>query len=93
MNQGVILQFANGYGVSMRWGWCNYCDNRDQDDTFVSRKSDTAELAVINADGELIYSEELYDLTGLDHDDVCAYISADEVVDICNRVKCIAKPS
>ena len=93
--QGVMFNFKNGYGVSVRWGRCNYCDNRDQDDTFVPPMSNTAELAVLDPHGDIIPMGEVERLTGLfngDEDGIFAYVSADEVIEVCERIKRIAKP-
>ena len=54
--------------------------------------SNTAEVAVLDPHGDIIYAEGLERSTGLDNDDIFAYIGADEMIEICNRVKSIAKP-
>jgi hypothetical protein len=63
--KGFGMQFANGWCVSVQWGYGNYCDNYDgrggaPDEEYTARNrrlgaqgSNTAECAVFAADGEM----------------------------------------
>jgi len=67
-NNGFTMTFENGYTVSVRWGWANYCTNRTMPASASTRilwhdmsstncsDSLTAEVAVWNKDGEFVSS-------------------------------------
>ena len=60
-NNGFTMTFPNGYTVSVRWGWANYCENRGSSLNSVHKYpqctvSATAEVAVWGTDGNFIQS-------------------------------------
>ena len=72
--KGFQIKFANGYIVSVQWGYGNYCDNYGD---YASRHnvapdSATAETAIIKPDGSFLLYKG---------DDVQAHQTADDVAE------------
>lgn len=85
-NKGFSMTFANGNTVSVQWGPGNYCDpthpqgrNADYREPMRSGswKATTAEVAAWDADGRW---------HRFDHDTVCGWMSANEVVEFMHFV-------
>ncbi len=70
--KGMQMTFANGYTISVQWGFGNYCDNHHKEvapgDGY---RSNDAECAVWDERGEFVRLSE--------HDDVRGWMSADDV--------------
>jgi hypothetical protein len=76
-NHGFHIYLPNGYKVSVQWGGGTYSDNHDSwDFSDISMKSNTAEVAVINPDGDLI--ETPFN----PHDTVIGWQSTEDVMTI-----------
>lgn len=71
-SRGFHMKFANGYTVSVQWGWGNYCDNRDMSP--VDNSCINAEVAVWRPDGSFVPLQNA--------DDVLGWLSADKVAQI-----------
>ena len=87
--RGTQFKFENGYTVSVQWGPANYCRNYNPSafplkDTNYRRGRD-AEIAVFNPNDDFV-SPELYGFPN-EVDDVVAYVTPDEVVDVMALVK------
>lgn len=60
--KGFSMRFANGWAISVQFGWGNYCDNYDHQRTDYraankecgEKGSRTAECAVFDAAGEMV---------------------------------------
>jgi len=82
-NKGFVMTFANGWTISVQFGYGNYCDNRNHPNGFgFSQKqeiteSQDAEIAIWDKDGEW------YDFG---NDQVKAYQTAEEVAEWINKV-------
>jgi hypothetical protein len=61
-NQGFVVVFPNGYGLSVRWGTGSHCDlyceyeEHDEPPAF----SSTAEIAVLDPAGKVVDEPEYY---------------------------------
>lgn len=77
--KGFHMTFANGYTVSVQFGYGNYSANRDEckygED---APNSETAEFAAWNKDGWVRFDGE--------YDDVIGYLTADQVLARINEV-------
>ena len=74
--KGFQITFANGYTVSVQFGYGNYCDNRYGND---GAKSANAEVAAFKSHGgEWVKLGE--------HDDVIGYQTPDQVLAIMARI-------
>jgi hypothetical protein len=84
--KGFHLTFKNGNTISVQFGAGNYCDNYNDDIiesmNKTSCESETAEVATWTAGGEWNLKKFLPEAT----DDVHGYMSADEVLDLMNKV-------
>lgn len=59
VNNGFTMTFPNGYTVSVRWGWGNYCDNRSWNVDYYNNPPDcstssNAEVAVWGSNGDFV---------------------------------------
>lgn len=76
LNNGFTMSFSNGYTVSVRWGYGNYCDNRvvyaDHNKQYNCTTSPNAEVAVWNSNGDFVQAP---DVKG----DVWAFQTTEEV--------------
>ncbi len=84
-SKGFHIEFENGLSVSVQFGRGNYCDNRtaEPDELKGDIKSETAEIAVFNANGNWMTKQFLPKNNG----DVMGYLSADNVADLIIAVK------
>ena len=85
--KGFCMTFANGYSLSVQWGYENYCDNRWQDITGTAEQYDdnqrklgekgsyTAEIAIFNPDNHMLSMKDTWG------DDVKGHCTADEVLE------------
>lgn len=78
--KGFHLKFSNGWSISVQFGIHNYCENQsmswanDANIKAGENGSDTAEIAIIQPDGEFFQHPDYpYE------DDVCGYRSANDV--------------
>ena len=71
---GFRITCENGYAVSVQFGFGNYCSNRSGD----SNDSQTAEIAVLDGNGEFVALSE--------YDDVAGYQSVADFVRILSLV-------
>jgi hypothetical protein len=91
-NNGFTMTFENGYTVSVRWGWANYCHNRTLTATASTknvlhsgapssmyRDSATAEVAVWDKNGDFVSSPGV-------RGDVETYQSTEDVAALLSRV-------
>jgi hypothetical protein len=80
MNKGFMMQFANGFRISVQWGVLNYCTRKNDTEDFNQPQnqdhweSATAEIAVFNKDGEMV------ELTS--NDVVAGWLTTDEVAKV-----------
>lgn len=94
--KGFQMTFANGWTVSVQWGWANYCDNADKVRGKISMQMlgmmnsragsngcKTAEVAAWNSDGRWIKFPN--------GDTVCGYATADEVAKFISAVASFSK--
>ena len=92
-NNGFTMTFENGYTVSVRWGWGNYCDNNHKRPvTYGARnclpplsstefyECKTAEVAVWNQEGTFLTPH------GTLGGDVLAYRTSEEVASFLSEV-------
>lgn len=86
MNKGFHMTFANGNTISVQFGYGNYCNNRNADfNTLLNKedvKSETAEIAIWDKSGIWTTKDYFPDQC----DDVVGYLSADQVLELMNRV-------
>lgn len=89
-SKGFRIEFANGYAVSVQWGWGDYCDHYDagacSDIECGAAGSYTAEVAVFHPEEGIIEFPPF--ITG---DIVAAYQTPEQVVEIMKAVKEVAK--
>ena len=84
MGKGFHLKFENGNTISVQFGYGNYCENNKMEEMEnvnlwnYERKSETAEIAVWDSNGNWITKRFIPDLD----DNVKGYLSADEVAKI-----------
>lgn len=86
-NNGFHMTFENGLTASVQWGWGTYTDNHYKSGFEDTTTSTTAEVAVVNEDGELIGLKPFLPEDCHVDDVVCGYLSPDEVVEFLMRVK------
>ena len=90
---GFTMTFENGYTVSVRWGWGNYCDNRNKRPVTYGASNcmpplsstefyecKTAEVAVWNRDGTFLTPD------GKLGGDVLSYRTPEEVASFLSEV-------
>lgn len=87
--KGFHLTFANGYTISVQFGYGNYCDNYYADFDFyktpaskIDLKSENAEIAIWDANGHWCTKDFFDDL----QDNVKGRVSANEVGELINKV-------
>ena len=76
MNKGFMMQFENGFKISVQWGVGNYCTRKMDGDFKESMNQDhwesaTAEIAVFGKDGNMVEITE--------HDTVAGWLTTDDV--------------
>ena len=76
MNKGFMMQFENGFKISVQWGVGNYCTRKMDGDFKESMNQDhwesaTAEIAVFGKDGDMVEITE--------HDTVAGWLTTDDV--------------
>ena len=79
MNKGFMMQFENGFKISVQWGVGNYCTRKGSGNWDEAMKQDhwesaTAEIAVFGKDGDMIPLTE--------HDTVAGWLTTDEVAKV-----------
>lgn len=91
-NNGFTMTFENGYTVSVRWGWANYCTNHTMPASASTRilwntlnstncsNCDNAEVAVWNRDGTFLTPD------GKLGGDVLSYRTPEEVASFLSEV-------
>ena len=87
-NHGFTMTFENGYTISVRWGWGNYCDNRlgASRNPSAPPECENCETAVFTPDGEFISIEE-YSKMGIDtYDEVFPYQTPEQVLELMNLI-------
>ena len=91
MRKGFHMTFPNGLTVSVQWGAGNYCDNHfpeDLDFTFSKdAASDTAEVAVLDSDGEFIDPQNFYEDAINTDGMVAGYFTPSMVADLLVKVR------
>lgn len=91
MRKGFHMTFPNGLTVSVQWGAGNYCDNHfpeDMDFTFSKdAASDTAEVAVIDPQGEFIDPQRFFGYDINSDGDVAGYLDPSQVVELLANVR------
>lgn len=91
MRKGFHMTFPNGLTVSVQWGAGNYCDNhlpKNNDFTFSKdAESDTAEIAVINSEGEFIDPQTFFEDDILTDGMVAGYLTPSIVTDLLVKVR------
>lgn len=85
MCKGFHMTFENELTASVQWGYGNYCDNRFNPQ-FGDYSSTTAEVAVFKGGAFIPVSKFLPDGCYAD-DDVCGYLTADQVAEFLWNVK------
>ena len=96
--KGFFVQFANGYSISVQFGYGAYCDNRfGMNDNFDwknfaenerklgEKGSGTAEIAVMKPDGEFCGEE----LGIFEHDSIEGWCTANRVLEVMNIIAAI----
>jgi hypothetical protein len=83
-NSGFVITFANEWSVSVRFGYSNYCDNKDAS-TYTTPMDEqldcpNAEIAVINPDGDLVEWDDWGDT-------VKGWMKPNEVMDVMCQVQ------
>lgn len=93
MRKGFHMTFENGLTASVQWGCGNYCDNHFDGNPFFNTdaESNTAEVAVFNEKMEFINANDFVPDECQSPDDVCGYMTPEQVVDFLYAVK-TAKP-
>ena len=88
INHGFQMTFENGYTVSVRWGWGNYCDSQSgpSSNANASPTCDNCETAVFKPDGSFITKNEYRKMGIITHDIVFPYQSAEDVLKLMNSV-------
>jgi hypothetical protein len=76
MNKGFMMQFENGFKISVQWGNANYCTRKNSGEWDEAMKQDhwesaTAEIAVFGKDGDMVQITE--------HDTVAGWLTTDDV--------------
>ena len=87
--KGFHMTFPNSLTVSVQWGAGNYCDNHDDMDFTHSKdaESNTAEIAVIDSQGEFIDPQQFFDYE-IDSDGMVAgYLNPSQVVELLANVR------
>ena len=80
MNKGFMMEFKNGFKISVQWGNSNYCTRKDSGEWNESMKQDhwesaTAEIAVFDHGGQMVKINDSDTVAGwLTTDDVAAAI-------------------
>lgn len=91
MRKGFHMTFPNGLTVSVQWGAGNYCDNhfpKDMDFTFSKdAESDTAEVAVIDQQGEFIDPQRFFDYEINSDGEVAGWLDPSQVVELLANVR------
>ncbi len=72
-HHGFQMKFANGWTVSVQFGFGNYCDNRDGK----SMSSKNAEMAAWDKDGNWYHFE---------HDDVKGWVTPEAAAEFIHKV-------
>jgi hypothetical protein len=95
--KGFFITFENGYSLSVQWGYGNYCANRHEYDSggdYVDNQrvlgeegSNTAEIAIINPDGDMNGKA----LGIFDGDDVEGYCTPERVLEVMNLIAALEK--
>lgn len=90
--KGFRMTFANGYGISVQWGYGNYCESRDKEIDWNKFKEEqarlgkegsaTAEIAVLNPSGVLCGE----DLGIFDGDNVEGWCTPERVLEVMNKI-------
>ena len=75
MNKGFMMQFENGFKISVQWGNSNYCTRKDSGEWNESMKQDhwesaTAEIAVFDHGGQMV---------NIGDDTVAGWLTTDDV--------------
>jgi hypothetical protein len=92
--QGFQLVLPNGLTLSTQFGYAHYHDGRDLDKSIggleelfrlsqVNTKSDTCEVAILDAAGDFVTNEVLGD----DTDDVRGWVTMEEWLEIFEKAK------
>ena len=77
LNKGFMMQFENGFKISVQWGVLNYCTRKNDTEDFNQPQnqdhweSATAEIAVFDKNGEMV------EITN--NDVVAGWLTTDEV--------------
>lgn len=89
MRKGFQMAFENGLTASVQWGAGNYCDSRFTGDTRfkTDATSNTAEVAVFDSVGRMINANDFVPEECQSCDDVCGYMTPEQVVDFLYNVK------
>jgi len=75
MNKGFMMEFKNGFKISVQWGNSNYCTRKDSGEWNESMKQDhwesaTAEIAVFDHGGQMV---------NIGDDTVAGWLTTDDV--------------
>jgi len=75
MNKGFMMQFENGFKISVQWGNANYCSRRGSGAWDEAMKQDywesaTAEIAVFDHGGQMV---------NIGDDTVAGWLTTDDV--------------
>lgn len=86
-NCGFQMTFPNGFTASVIWGRGSYSDNHHNSKLEYGEvcESDTAEVAVIGRDGNLVTLYNIFQDGNFDT--VIGYLTPSEVVDFLNQVR------
>lgn len=91
MRKGFHMTFENGLTASIQWGAGNYCDNHspaDWDFTFSKdAESDTAEIAVWDANGDWLDPQYFFNYDIASDGKVAGWLTPAQVVDFLSAVK------
>ena len=96
--KGFFIEFENGYGISVQFGWGNYCANKETTTfpkDFVAEQvrcgqkgSVDAEIAVLDPEGHLVGQA----LGIFKDDDVEGWVSPERVLEVMNFIAGIQLP-
>lgn len=75
MNKGFMMQFENGFKISVQWGNANYCTRKNSGEWNEAMKQDhwesaTAEIAVFDHGGQMV---------NIGDDTVAGWLTTDDV--------------
>jgi hypothetical protein len=79
LNKGFMMQFENGFKISVQWGVGNYCTRKNDGDFRESMNQDywesaTAEIAIFEKDGGMVDCTEM--------DTVAGWLTTDQVAKV-----------